>query len=239
MNVPNAHIIIRVLKKKEIKRRTAEEAADLRCNINIDIDKMINLYESGKPSTEIAKIFNTTSSTILIKLKKNNIRIKSPNEYHTKRKPYTEEQRKNLVNRLMGHSVSKETRLKLSEARMGEKNPMYGKIVSEETRRKLSKVHKGEKSYLWKGGVTLFRHGLRTCFEYRQWRSDIFTKDNFTCQECGQIGKRLHAHHIEAFSSIIQKYEITTIQEALECEELWNINNGITLCEKCHKELKR
>ena len=201
---------------------------------------MISLYESGKTSTEIANIFNTTSDTIIRKLRKNNIRIKNHNEYllWKGRKPCTEEHKKNISKANMGHPVSKETRDKLSKAKMGDKNPMYNRIVSEETRRKLSEVHKGEKSYLWKGGINPFRKSLRNCFEYRQWRSDIFTRDNFICQECGQIGNRLHAHHIKTFSSIIQKYEITTLREALECEELWNINNGITLCKECHWKLR-
>ena len=80
---------------------------------------------------------------------------------------------------------------------------------------------------------------IRHSFKYRQWRSDVFTRDNFTCQECGQIGVRLNVHHKKPFSSIIQFYEITTLEEALNCEELWNINNGITYCKKCHKDLNK
>jgi len=74
---------------------------------------------------------------------------------------------------------------------------------------------------------------------YRQWRSDIFTRDDFTCQECGQRGGHLEAHHIKQLSKILQFYEITTLEEALNCAELWNINNGITLCKECHKKLHK
>jgi len=150
----------------------------------------------------------------------------------------TKEHREKIKKANMGHIVTKKTREKISKAHMGEGNPQYGKSPSLETRRKLSEVHKGEKSYLWKGGINPFRKSLRTCFEYRQWRSDVFTRDDFTCQECGQRGGSLHAHHIKSFSSILQYYEITTKEEALECEELWNINNGITLCKECHWELR-
>ena len=115
---------------------------------------------------------------------------------------------------------------------------LNGYTYSKETRKKISKVNSGEKSHFWKGGLTALSSIIRESYKYRQWRSDVYTRDNFTCQECGQIGKRLNAHHIKSFSSILQFYEITTIEEALECEELWNINNGITLCKECHWKLR-
>jgi len=109
-------------------------------------------------------------------------------------------------------------------------------MKTKEYRDKLS----GENSHSWKGGVNTLYMAIRNCFEYRQWRSDVFTRDNYTCQECGDDrGGNLNVHHIKSFISILNKYEITTLEEALICEALWNINNGITLCEECHKEFHR
>jgi len=31
---------------------------------------------------------------------------------------------------------------------------------------------------------------------------------------------------------------INSLEEALNCEELWNVNNGRTLCRKCHNKTK-
>jgi len=90
----------------------------------------------------------------------------------------------------------------------------------------------------WRGGLTNLDHLIRTEFKYRQWRSDVFTRDDFTCQKCGQRGGRLHAHHIKYFSSILSQNKITTLEHAFQCEELWNINNGVTLCQSCHKKIK-
>ena len=105
-------------------------------------------------------------------------------------------------------------------------------MKTKEYRNKLS----GENNYNWKGGINTLYEIIRHCFEYRQWRSDVFTRDNFTCQRCGDNkGGNLISHHKKAFIKILQYYEITTLEEALDCEELWNINNGITLCEDCHK----
>jgi len=99
---------------------------------------------------------------------------------------------------------------------------------------------KGEKNPNWKNGITPLTKMIRHHFNNRQWRSDVFTRDDFTCQECGDRngnGHRviLHAHHIKKFSTIMQEYKIQKLEDALNCEELWNINNGITLCNKCHK----
>jgi len=96
----------------------------------------------------------------------------------------------------------------------------------------------GEKCSLWKGGISVLSNQIRTCFKYRQWRSDVFTRDDFTCQECNIRGCYLEAHHIKRFVDIIREYKLKTLEEALVCEELWNINNGRTLCRKCHDKTK-
>ena len=109
------------------------------------------------------------------------------------------------------------------EYQIGKNSPMFGK-----------------KNPNWKGGVNRLYLQIRKCFEYRQWRSDVFTRDNFICQICGDDkGGNLVAHHIKPFIEILQKYEITTLEDAIKCEELWNINNGITLCENCHKKIHK
>ena len=155
----------------------------------------------------------------------------------------------------IGKIPSEKTRRKISEANKGKNNFMFGKHLSKEAREKISESRKGKLLSLkirekmsksrrgklnpsWRGGLITLNRSIRHIFQYRQWRSDVFYRDEFTCQECGQWGGKLHAHHIKSFSSILQYYEITTLEESLECEELWNINNGITLCEECHKSIK-
>lgn len=94
----------------------------------------------------------------------------------------------------------------------------------------------------WKGGVTKLQERVRKCFKYRQWRSDVFQRDRYTCQECSArngIGNGetiLNADHIKPFSLILQENSIDTFEKAMICEELWNINNGRTLCLGCHKK---
>ena len=78
-----------------------------------------------------------------------------------------------------------------------------------------------ENSPNWRGGTSSERDIIKNSDEYKNWRSSVFKRDNYTCQCCGDNkGGNLEAHHIENFS---------------EYEELrFDINNGITLCKKCH-----
>ena len=105
------------------------------------------------------------------------------------------------------------------------------------------KLNQKENHPNWKGGTTKLRDKIKCLLEYKQWRSDIFQRDNWTCQTCSERSRKgkvvyLEAHHIKEYSKIIEEYEIKTVEEALKCKELWDINNGITLCKSCHNLTK-
>lgn len=121
---------------------------------------------------------------------------------------------------------------------LGKKNKLgkTGYKHTEEAKIKIGFASKGEKNAAWKGGITPLRRKIRNCFKYRQWRSDIYTRDNFTCVLCDRKGLYLNADHIKSFSKILEEYKILSLDDAYSCEELWNINNGRTLCVECHKK---
>lgn len=116
---------------------------------------------------------------------------------------------------------------------------------SEDTKKKMSISRKGkrrnnpfgEKAYNWKGGRTELVKCLQATYRYKQWRMDVFSRDKFTCQYCGyDKGGTIEAHHIRQLSLILFENRITTTEEAMGCKELWDINNGVTLCRDCHKK---
>ena len=175
--------------------------------------------------------------------------------------PNTEEQKEKIRATLkkIGHkppcqygnnnpSKKKKVREKISNALKGRKfSIQHKKSLSEnhfkthtlKTRKKMSVAHKKnvkKRLWPWNEGTTQLALKIRRSFEYRLWRSDVFTRDNFICQECCQKGGKLEAHHKKPFALILKLNEIKTFEEAICCEELWNINNGITLCKECHRK---
>lgn len=69
------------------------------------------------------------------------------------------------------------------------------------------------------------RHDRRILFGYKEWRIDVFKRDNFICQVCEQRSRTLHAHHLYSYS----KYKNLRIV----------VCNGITLCGDCHRSFHR
>lgn len=125
-----------------------------------------------------------------------------------------------------------------------------GKKFTEEQKQHLSQynksigrkppIKKGANNHNWKGGVTKLQEKIRKSLKYRQWRSDVFERDNYTCQFCEDRNCKdkkliINADHIKPFALILKENNIKTLEEADICEELWNINNGRTLCLQCHK----
>lgn len=93
----------------------------------------------------------------------------------------------------------------------------------------------GSEHHNWRGGITALSDAIRSCSKYKTWRLSVYARDSYMCQECKDSGGgNLNADHIKPFSKIIRENKITTLQQAYDCHELWNINNGRTLCETCH-----
>lgn len=81
------------------------------------------------------------------------------------------------------------------------------------------------KIVLWNGKHPPWEQDQRKSSEYKQWRIAILSRDNYICQDCGQRGGELNAHHIKSWA----QYE----------ELRFDTNNGITLCLECHKKVHK
>ncbi len=182
---------------------------------------VIDIYLSGKSMPETAKYFNVSEGAILNILKRCNIARRTVREGNSL-KWKNEDFRNNQI-----------------EKRKNKPSGTLGKTW------KVDKIIKrpnnlGEKNHFWKGGKTKLSQQIRNSAEYSFWRKQIFERDNYTCQQCGRRTKKgdkviIEADHIYPFSKILDDYDITSIEEAISCEKLWDIENGRTLCRDCHK----
>ena len=99
---------------------------------------------------------------------------------------------------------------------------------SEETKEKISLANRGKRKGVdnsnWKGGISTIARILRSSREYKQWRKKCFERDKYTCQKCGFNGNKgyITVHHIKSVHKNINL--------------IFNMKNGITLCEKCHSK---
>jgi hypothetical protein len=101
------------------------------------------------------------------------------------------------------------------------------------------KYNRGENNKSWKGGITKLCEKIRRTKEYFQWRDSIYKRDGFECLICASIGGKLNAHHRIKFSQILIKNNISTIEQAMNCDDLWDIKNGVTVCSDCHTKIHR
>ena len=61
----------------------------------------------------------------------------------------------------------------------------------------------------------------RNSDRYKKWRKCVYERDGYRCQVCG-TNKELQAHHKKAWK--------------ISKELRYDVDNGITLCRKCHLE---
>lgn len=160
-----------------------------------------------------------------------------------------------------GRKLSEEWRRNLSLSTKGRKRWPFG--LSEEVKGKISLAIKGNgigkdnsmfgKGYLirrenngkWKGGITSLHLLIRHLSEYKQWRRLVLERDGYICRECG-VTEELDSHHVKKFSIILNEFlreysqfssiedKETLVRLAISYKPFWDIDNGKTLCKKCH-----
>ena len=106
---------------------------------------------------------------------------------------------------------------------------MIGTHPSDEARanmRKGSRRISGSDHCCWKGGSTPRIIAVRNSSSYKNWRTAVFERDDYTCQMCNERGGRLEAHHIHPVRD--HKNDLL----------IFDVDNGVTLCKTCHRSIR-
>lgn len=122
-----------------------------------------------------------------------------------------------IRNRRTGMKASSSTKIKMSETRRGENNPHY------------------------KDGLTGVYHNTRYSSRNNEFRGSVFQRDNFIDQMTGLPLKHdeRQAHHRVAYNDILKQFKIKTFDDAMNCDALWNVDNGITMSKKTHRDFHK
>lgn len=190
--------------------------------VTLDKETLYFLYVDQELSTaDIAELYDELDDNrVLLLLKRAGI-PRRPNTWKcagwNTGKPLSKEQREHLSG--------------IAKKRTGKKSPRYGVVLSEETRQKISNSLKdrfrGPDNPQWKTDKKYrrWRESWHARYEYKDWRSFVFARDNYTCQLCSSPSNGdIEAHHIKP----VEDYP----------DLLLDIDNGITLCVECHRKIK-
>lgn len=187
-------------------------------HINLKINEQYlkkEYLENNRTTYEIADLLGCTRNTISYYLKKYNIPL-----------------RKSVF--IKGHQHSKKVILQI-------RNKLRGRPINAGSFKKgLTPWNKGilgEESHSYKGN-TPYLETVRHLSKYQLWKSIILERDNYTCRLCNST-LILQVHHIFPLIKIIKQYNLKTLKQANECKFLWDIDNGLTLCKKCHTKIHR
>lgn len=99
-----------------------------------------------------------------------------------------------------------------------------GCLRREDSRQKLASmpIRYGSDNPAWNPNKTQEERELgRKIPGYKEWRTLVYQRDDYTCKCCSKKGMRINAHHLEDYSN----------NPDLRIE----VSNGVTLCVKCHK----
>jgi len=187
-------------------------------------ENLDRLYNADKYSlSDIAKMYGVHRQTISNWMKSYNLSVRTFQEgcatpkaikknHDNNINKYMLQDTKNKISKTMSEKWQNDNELKLrySIERSGKNNPNYGKGLF------------GKNNGNWKGGISTKNHNFRTSTKYKEWRISVFERDNYTCQECKNIGGNLNVHHILPF------------RDWNDTQFSLNIKNGITLCHDCH-----
>lgn len=217
----------------------------------LDNDLIKEMYVDRKMSTtQIAKEFNCTHRSILLRLKKMGIERRSFSEgvflscgeerpiefdsYETMYDLYvTQDMPKSKIGEMFG----------VSPACVGRALKNLGIHVRDNTESKIGRRN-GENHPNWQGGLCALTPRVREYFD-TNIAPKIRERDKYTCQLCG-CHSNLNVHHIVHLSQIIRdicnehkelspKDNVNELYEIIIHDERFtNEDNLITYCKPCH-----
>jgi 5-methylcytosine-specific restriction endonuclease McrA len=168
----------------------------------------------------------THTNETIIKMKKNHINLSGTRSPFYGKKHSTETKEKNRMAHI-GKVHSDKTKAKISKANKDKKCSNQTKVKMSESAKQKPPVSDETKKKMSENRANIFSQNNPRYIDGRSfWIREVKERDNYTCQVCGKnktcLGfRQLHAHHIKS--------------KKQHPELMYDLDNGITLCNRCHK----
>jgi 5-methylcytosine-specific restriction endonuclease McrA len=124
---------------------------------------------------------------------------------------------------MQGKKHTEASKLKMSLSHKGHYHTLESRIKISMTQSK----RQGNERESFKEFQEPDNRRIRKLRQWKVWREAVFKRDNYICQKCETTTEQLHPHHL------------LSVKDCLDLgfkEEIFNPDNGITFCPKCHKE---
>lgn len=151
--------------------------------------------------------------------------IKNPNWHWSKQSNAEEIKTRIFDKRNNNLDYKNKIKMRMTGIENPSRNPISrNKMIS--SKKNSLRTPRGEKHHNWKGGITKEHNKLRGSLEYILWRNEVYKRDCWTCKICKIKCEKgnIVAHHLKKFSDYPELRFI--------------LENGMTLCRKCHAEIE-
>lgn len=221
----------KIVERNGIERRDGRKGCKrFSARVSFDVGEATRLYiEEQLPCDVIADVFGCQSSTVLRRLKESGVSIRHHNDTKRGKKARN---RIDTDNELILSLYRKKYMSAQSVAdEIGISVHVVRRVLREcnEPKKSMSDMRdwNGAKHPRWRPDLTTEeREKRRDISAQAHWREQVYKRDGYTCQKCGDSrGGNFHAHHIEPHYR--------------NRSERWKLSNGITLCSDCHRQYHR
>jgi len=215
---------------------------------NSENDRILELYNKDFSLRRISSILDISRGSIKYRLiNELNVDYKPKRIFSLEWRNKIKIAREKQVSPNIGKKFSYLHKRRISSGKKGKSSQaIIDAHSSDEYREKLRIANLGSKCYLWKGGITPVKKRIRDSYRWRQWREEVFQRDDYVCKKCGFRNgngehRDLHPDHIIPFSVLLsnirKEVSIDNLYEvAMQDNSLWDIDNGRTLCYDCHRK---
>ena len=219
-------IVLKMMEKYNIPRRTSSEARMIRYKPKYEIEPELlwALYwGDGYSTRKIAEIINCGKNTVYLWLLEYDIPRRYISEFNAINKTKIIIEPELLLALYWGNDYSI---IKIASICNCSSNCIRRKLIKCRIRIKNINEWKviGENHYNWIEDRSKLKstqvETMKASSKWKEWRKQVFDRDDYTCQICHKVGGMLHPHHIKA--------------KAKYLESIFDVENGITLYKDCH-----